>query len=336
MPKRWQAQRLRLRQIMLLPDGEARARLVRLTPAQLRVAELVSQGWKVPVSARAEMDAAMRVLAGHFQVASDADAGHEVAPHSLLRAELTPQGTGLSLSLRAAPFGDFGPRLAPGGGRERVTTVHQGVTLSTRRDLAAEQRAVQALLEGADFLDDDAHDWLLDEPDQALAVVEVLGRLGATIVSEWPKGKPLRVRPVQEAAVQLAGQLEGQLARTRRRTATRRRRGAAPAPAARHGAGQPQPLCRAGRGRLPGAGRRVAPATRRPGRAGADAQGRPAAVGRGRAGLGSQRPRPDAGRRCGVAQAQPGLGRRAGQELRRCPPAWPPNCATTSSRATAG
>ena len=80
---------------MLLPDGEGRAKLVRLTPAQLRVDELVSQGWKVPVAARAELDAALRVLAAHFQVASDAEAGHEVAADARLRAELTPQGTGL-------------------------------------------------------------------------------------------------------------------------------------------------------------------------------------------------------------------------------------------------
>ncbi|MEO7853440.1 MAG: DEAD/DEAH box helicase, partial [Rubrivivax sp.] len=210
LPPRWLAQRARLRQIMLLPDGDSRARLVRLTTAQLRVAELVSQGWQVPVAARAEMDAAMRVLAGHFQVASDADAGHEVVVSSLLHAELTPQGSGLALSLRAAPFGDFGPRLPPGHGRERVTTVHQGVTLSTRRDRAVEMHARQGLLDAADFLDDEGHDWLLDEPDAALAVVEVLGRLGATIVSEWPKGKPLRVRPVADAAVRLSTSSKGQ------------------------------------------------------------------------------------------------------------------------------
>ncbi len=210
MPQRWLAQRARLRHIMLLPDGDGRARLVRLTAAQLRVAELVSQGWQVPVSARAELDAAMRVLAGHFQVASDADAGHEVPASSLLHAELTPHGSGLGLSLRAAPFGDFGPRLPPGQGRERVTTVHQGVTLSTRRDRAAEQRARQSLLDAAEFLDDESHDWLLDEPDAALAVVEVLAGLSAHIVSEWPKGKPLRVRPVPDHAVRLRASSKGQ------------------------------------------------------------------------------------------------------------------------------
>ena len=93
----------------------------------------------MPVAARAELDAALRVLAAHFQVASDAEAGHEVPADKRLRAELTPQGTGLRVALLAAPFGDFGPRLAPGSGRVRVTTVHQGLTLSTRRDLTHER-----------------------------------------------------------------------------------------------------------------------------------------------------------------------------------------------------
>ena len=209
LPQRWRTQRARLRNVMLLDDGDGRARLVRLTPAQLRVDELVSQGWKVPVAARAEMDAAMRVLAAHFQVASDAETGHEVPADSRLRAELTPLGSGLRLSLRAAPFGDFGPRLPPAHGRQRVTTVHQGLTLSTRRDLAAERAAFEPLLQALDFLEDESADWEFDEPDQALAVVEALSRLSANIVSEWPKGKPLRVRAVGEATVKLRAASKG-------------------------------------------------------------------------------------------------------------------------------
>ncbi len=194
--------------VLLLRDGPEQARLVRVTAAQLRVVELVSQGWQVPVAARAELDAALRVLGTHFQLASDAEAGHDVPASAVLRAELTPQGEGITLRLVAAPFGDFGPRQAPGLGRARVTTVHQGVTLSTKRDLAAERAHQQALTHAVDWLDDGAHAWSLDEPEQALAVVEALAGLGETIVSEWPKGKPMRVRTV--AAPQLTLQVKSQ------------------------------------------------------------------------------------------------------------------------------
>jgi superfamily II DNA or RNA helicase len=193
----------RARQTLLIADGTDRARLVRTTPAQLRVAELVTQGWKVPATEKAELDAALRVLATHFQIASDAEAGHEVPASSTLRAELTPRGSGLELTLVAAPFGDFGPRLAPGAGRERVTTVHQGATLFTRRQLDAERAHLSALMQAADFLDDGVHAWQIDEPEQALALVEALAALAPGIVSEWPKGKPLRVRAVTAKAVTL-------------------------------------------------------------------------------------------------------------------------------------
>jgi hypothetical protein len=210
LPLRWRTQRARQRSLMLLPDGDGRARLVRLTAAQLRVDELVAQGWKVPVAARAELDAALRVLAAHFQVASDAEAGHEVPAERRLRAELTPHGSGLRLALLAAPFGDFGPRLGPGSGRMRVTTVHQGLTLSTRRDLAHERALFDKLLEALDFLEEDLHEWSLDDPEQALAAVEGLSRLGEHIVTEWPKGKPMRVRAVAESSVKLKASSKGE------------------------------------------------------------------------------------------------------------------------------
>ena len=189
--------------VLLLDDGPGRARLVRVTPAQLRVAELISQGWQVPTSARDEIDAALRVLATHFQLASDAEAGHEVPASSVLHAELTPQRDGLLMQLLAAPFGDFGPRLPPGLGRDRVTTVHQGATLHTRRDLAAERQQAARLTEALPGLDDGQHSWPLDDAEQALAAVEALAGLAPGIVTEWPKGKPLRVRPVTAAQVQL-------------------------------------------------------------------------------------------------------------------------------------
>ena len=212
----WEAQLLGRRSVdlnrpavLLLRDGPERARLLRISPAQLRVAELVSQGWQVPVAARDEMDAALRVLGSHFQLASDADAGHEVPASSVLRAELAPQGDGITLRLVAAPFGDFGPRLAPGQGRARVTTVHQGLTLSTQRDLGAEAASLRALTDAADMLDEGAAAWSLDDPEQALAVLEALANLApgiATpgIVSEWPKGKSLRVKPVVATQVKLS------------------------------------------------------------------------------------------------------------------------------------
>jgi SNF2 family DNA or RNA helicase len=66
------------------------------------------------------------------------------------------------------------------------------------------------LLQALDFLEDDQHEWVLDEPEQALAAVEGLSRLGEHIVTEWPKGKPMRVRAVAEASVKLKASSKGE------------------------------------------------------------------------------------------------------------------------------
>ena len=82
--------------------------------------------------------------------------------------------------------------------------------MSTRRDLVHEREVFDRLLQAIDFLDDDAHEWSLDEPDRALAAVEGLSRLGEHIVSEWPKGQPVRVRAVAESAVRLKASSKGE------------------------------------------------------------------------------------------------------------------------------
>jgi superfamily II DNA or RNA helicase len=186
-------------------DGADRARLIRINAAHKRVAELVSKKWAVPVHAQAELEAALKVLAGHFQLHSDAAAGQEVASESRLRAQLSPQGDGLLLRVLVQPFGAQGPAVSPGRGRARLLTVQGGLNLSTERDLAAETQHLAAVMDALPFLEDAQTDdttWLLADPEQALAAVEKLPQLGAIAGIDWPRGKPVRVTPVATAALQ--------------------------------------------------------------------------------------------------------------------------------------
>ena len=201
-----EAERERRNGQRVLREAPGRARLIRITPTQRRVAELVAQGWTVPAHATAELAGALQVLAGHFQLQSDADAGQRVAGDSRLRARLTPQGEGLSLLLVAQPFGDFGPAVTPGLGRERLLCLHEGLSLATERDLAAEASHRAAVLEALPFLDPEQPSdqaWLLADAQQALAAVERLPQLPAIAALDWPKGRPLRVLPLDGAAVQI-------------------------------------------------------------------------------------------------------------------------------------
>ena len=191
--------------IRIVRDAADHARLIRIGAAQRRVAELVAKQWSVPVAAKAELAAALRVLAGHFQLHSDADAGQVVDSVARLRAQLSPQGDGLRLRLLVQPFGDFGPAVSPGQGRSRLLTLHQGLNLSTERRLTEEAEHLAAVIEALPFLQDaqtQDSTWLLADPEQALAVVERLPQLAAVAGVDWPRGKPVRVVTVASSALQ--------------------------------------------------------------------------------------------------------------------------------------
>jgi superfamily II DNA or RNA helicase len=207
---RWTADALtekeaqRRNSVRLLRDAPDRARLIRVTAAQRQVAELVAQNWTVPGEARAELDAALRALSAHFQLHSDAAGGEEVPGDARLRARLTPQGEGLHLRLLAMPFGDFGPAVEPGAGRERILTLHEGASVATQRDLAQERAHLRAVLEALPFLDDGQAGeagWLLEDAELALRTVETLPTLPAIAALEWPRGKPLNVARVDSTAL---------------------------------------------------------------------------------------------------------------------------------------
>ena len=194
----------RINSLRIVRDAPDRARLIRITPAQRRVAELISKDWSVPVDAKEELDAALRVLSGLFQLHSDAEAGQQVPGETRLRAQLTPHSEGLHLRLVVMPFGSFGPAVPPGTGRARMMTMHEGLSLATVRELELERTHWRAVIEALPFLDDGsdaAAGWMLADPEQALRAVEALPGLAAIAALDWPRGKPLRVVAVDSAAL---------------------------------------------------------------------------------------------------------------------------------------
>ncbi|WP_225861237.1 DEAD/DEAH box helicase [Ideonella benzenivorans] len=195
-----------LRLICVVRDGPHRARLVRLTPAQKRVAQLLGpEGLDIPPQGADQLQQVLTGLGSHFRIHSDdaqtAQAAREVPADARLRAELVPVGEGLQLRLVAAPFGPAwaaeGPRLVPGAGRARLVATLGGESLGVQRDLAAERAHLDTVLQACPPLsaaaDEAPCEWSLDDPEQALAVVERLGTLHALQALDWPQGKALKV-----------------------------------------------------------------------------------------------------------------------------------------------
>ena len=203
-----------LRYITVVRDSPQRVRVIRFTSAQRRAAQLVSGRFSVPAAAQSELQQTLQSLAGHFHIQSDhAEAARELTAESRLRAELAPMGESLMLRLVVAPLGPDGPRLRPGGGRSRVMAAVKGETLGAQRDLVVERTHLDAVLAAFDFLDppadgDNVCEWVVNEPDQALGMVERLPQLPAVQAVDWPRGQPVRVITVDAARLGLTVRTE--------------------------------------------------------------------------------------------------------------------------------
>ena len=195
-----------LRLITLLQDTPQRVRVIRLTAAQKRVAQLVSGRFSIPASAQSELQDTLHTLARHFQVHADnAQAAREVQAESRLRAELSPAGSSLLLRLLVAPLGPDGPRLAPAAGRPRLMAAIGGETVGTRRDFDAERAHLEAVLDALPFLGDPeiqgGCEWLVEDPEDALSMIESLPGLPGVLAMDWPKGKRVRVITVDRSRI---------------------------------------------------------------------------------------------------------------------------------------
>ncbi|MEO8358828.1 MAG: DEAD/DEAH box helicase [Vicinamibacteria bacterium] len=202
-------ERLALRSITVLRDSPQRIRVIRLTDAQRRAAKLVSGRFSVPLAGHSELQLALRSLSGHFHIHSDdVEGAIEVEAESRLRAELTPSGDGIALRLVVAPLGPDGPRLMPGSGRARVMASMKGEAQTAQRDLETERAHLDSVLAAFDFLDppergDISCEWVIEEPERALATIEALPKLTAVQSIDWPRGKSVRVITVDAARMAL-------------------------------------------------------------------------------------------------------------------------------------
>ncbi|MHB1735544.1 MAG: DEAD/DEAH box helicase [Acidithiobacillus sp.] len=191
-----------LRAITVVRDSPQRIRVVQFTPAQRHAVQLMSGRLSIPEEAQPELQQTLESLAGHFQIQSDhATATREMDADPYLRAELSPAGDGLMLRLVVAPLGLNGPRLMPGSGHARVMAAVKGETLGANRDLDAERQHLNAVLDALPFLSAPAQgdvvcEWVVDDPESALSLVEVLPTLSAIAAVDWPRGKAFRVLTV--------------------------------------------------------------------------------------------------------------------------------------------
>jgi superfamily II DNA or RNA helicase len=185
---------------VLVRTSATRASVLRVTAAHRRAIELIGAQLDVPEAGAEELKHAVGAVAHLFEVHSEVESAvPEVAADATIRAELAPAGTGLRLRLAVRPFGEDGPRYAPGEGGARVLAHIKGERRGAVRDLAAERRGVERVSEAvAGFgVEQDALEWRFEDPEHCLAVVEALQGLGDGVRVEWPAGVSFRVTQPQ-------------------------------------------------------------------------------------------------------------------------------------------
>lgn len=181
---------------ILLRESANRARVVRITPAQRRIAALIGAGLEFPPEAIATLSHTLASITRHFEVHTDiATSVAETSGDATIHAELTPAGAGLCLRLGVRPFGEGGPRYAPGTGGRYVLAQIDGAQRAALRDLRAEHEGAIRLAARLGLPDagEAGSEWKFEDPESCLQVVETLQTLGDEIRVAWPAGKPIRV-----------------------------------------------------------------------------------------------------------------------------------------------
>ena len=164
-----------------------------------RLSEILSDGLVIPREAEQNLRETLTSLAPMIKIQSDLEGINdaiEIPPDARIHANLLPYEEGLRATLRVQAFGDFGPLYPPGQGREKLLVEHNNETYKTHRNLALEKQKLNDLLLHTNILgdiDDYEDEYLLNDPQDCLELLEQLREQGDNVVIAWPEGEVMRI-----------------------------------------------------------------------------------------------------------------------------------------------
>jgi len=167
----------------------------------------------MPAAAKERFFHAISTFAADVDIAADGDSFAAVAASdpglrqveadTTIRLRLLPDGEGLAVRMLVRPIEAGDAIFAPGGGKEIVFGVVADERLQTRRPLAVERTAAEALIGACPALRDsrgelsDLWEWRFSNANDCLALLRDLHPLREQgIVLEWPKEEPYRLSGV--------------------------------------------------------------------------------------------------------------------------------------------
>jgi superfamily II DNA or RNA helicase len=191
--------------VNVVPDGESRLLVYRVTPAMQRVIDVLPHGVRVP---KAEGPALVRVLGKLSQSVEvrspELGAERELTADATPVLRISPHAGAWLVQVGVRPFGAAGRFFVAGVGKVSVTFASEGARLRTERDFEAERAGVAALVARCATLtrDDEeqqeaeaageAHSYTFGEAS-LLALLSELRASGTRHELEWPESPPLRL-----------------------------------------------------------------------------------------------------------------------------------------------
>ena len=187
-------------QFVLQKETPTRLCVYRKNEQVMRLHDILAQGLLIPREAEAQLRETLSSLAPMISIQSDLEGVVDAEPveaDTRIHANLLPYGEGLRATLRVKPFGMFGPLYPPGQGRQKLVTEHYGKKYQTKRDLVEEAQKQRDILQYSvlDTLDEDDYDdeFVIEDPQNCLELLEQLRELENEVVVAWPEGEALRV-----------------------------------------------------------------------------------------------------------------------------------------------
>ena len=187
--------------IVVVKETPTRLKVVEVTAAHHKIADLIGGKLDVPTAAKERVLAAITSIGGLLTVHSDIGGGvdnaHTVEADPQPHIHLLPAGTGLKVAVLVRPFDQDGPYFQPGEGGEMVIADIGGERYQTTRSLAEEKQLARMTIEACPTLanwESQDSEWLIGDPEACLELLLELQTLEDLAVVEWPEGEKFKIK----------------------------------------------------------------------------------------------------------------------------------------------
>ena len=192
--------------INVVPDGEGRLTVYRVTKAMQRVIDALPHGVRIPRDQETEVVRVLGKLAQSVEVRSPhLGAERDVDANATPCMRFSPMAGAWRVQVGVRPFGERGRFFVAGEGRTSVTFSEAGQRLRSERNLGLERTLADTLIAACRTLDRDGDEieearaenlgdtWIFGE----VPLLQLLSELRASKIAcelEWPESGQLRLR----------------------------------------------------------------------------------------------------------------------------------------------